>query len=176
MQARQGLSRLRGLRGPPQKNPEPEPSRSQSASWGSRSSTRTARATRPHRPWEDGTSRNMGGTRVPAKGCSMTSHPLHPPHSLGHTQHLSWGLGLAATPVGAPPCPQPQPVSPVAVELHVSGHLAVRHRVGQLLQLEGLEDHTLTLVGHDEVRVQRALGAPSLIPAQGEEKGSPELP
>lgn len=49
------------------------------------------------------------------------------------------------------------------------------HSVRQLLQLEGLEVHAFALVGHDEVRVQWALGASGLIPVQ-DEKGSPELP
>lgn len=68
------------------------------------------------------------------------------------------------------------PASPVAVELRVSGHLAMGHGVRQLLQLEGLEVHAFALVGHDEVGVQWALGAASLIPVQENEKGSPELP
>lgn len=89
--------------------------------------------------------------------------PHYPLHLAGRGQHPTQPAPAAAT-------------SPVAVELHVSGHLAVRHRVRQLLQLQGLEVHTLALVGHDEVRVQRALGAPGLIPGQGGEDRSPELP
>lgn len=69
---------------------------------------------------------------------------------------------------------QPPSASPVAVQLHVSGHLAMGHCVRQLLQLQGLEVHTLTLVWHDEVRVQWALRASCLIPARGQEKGSQE--
>jgi len=51
---------------------------------------------------------------------------------------------------------------PVEEELHVTRHLTVRHRVGSLLQLEDLEVVALDLVGHDEKRIQRALGTSSL--------------
>lgn len=80
----------------------------------------------------------------------MASQPAHSPD-------LVWGA-------------QPGARSPVTVELHMPGHLPVRHGVRQLLQLQGLEVHALAFVWHDEVRVQWTLGAPSLIPVRREEK------
>lgn len=81
--------------------------------------------------------------------------------------------GMASQPAHSPDpvsVAQPGARSPVTVELHVPGHLPVRHGVRQLLQLQGLEVHALALVWHDEVRVQWTLGAPSLIPVRREEK------
>ena len=60
---------------------------------------------------------------------------------------------------------------PVAVQLEVSRHLPVRHRVWGLLQLQDLEVHTLALIWHYEVGVQRALWAAGLLPAQRDQSG-----
>lgn len=55
---------------------------------------------------------------------------------------------------------------PVTVELQVPGHLPVWHSIRRLLQLQHLEVHTLALIWHDEIRVQRALWAASLFSVQ----------
>lgn len=88
-----------------------------------------------------------------------------------HSQHQL--RGIAGTPdlADAPP-----PTSPVTVELHVSGHLTMRHRVRQLLQLQRLEVHTLALVRHDKIWVQGAPGAPSLIPVWGKKNSHQSYP
>ena len=64
---------------------------------------------------------------------------------------------------------------PVTIKLHLPGHLTMRDCIRQLLQFQSLEVHTLALVRHDEVWIQWALWAPSLIPGQGK-KWSLELP
>lgn len=98
---------------------------------------------------------------------------------MGSTTHGASVLSLSILSSPHPPSwmpPQPRPVSPVAVELHVSGHLAVGHCVRQLLQLQGLEVHALALVRHDEVGVQGTPGASGLIPVWEQENRSPGLP
>ena len=99
--------------------------------------------------------------------------PRSPLHSGPHTAPDSAAGGMASQPAHSPEPvsgAQPGAHSPVTVELHVPGHLPVRHGIWQLLQLQGLEVHALALVRHDEVRVQWTLGAPSLIPVRREEK------
>lgn len=52
---------------------------------------------------------------------------------------------------------------PVTVELQVPGHLPVWHGIRGLLQFQDLEIHTLALIWHDKIRVQRAPWAASLF-------------
>lgn len=88
-----------------------------------------------------------------------------------HSQHQL--RGTAGTLTSQMPTP---PTSPVTVELHVSGHLTMRHRIRQLLQLQRLKVHALALVGHDKIRVQGAPGAPGLIPIWGKKNSHQSCP
>lgn len=60
---------------------------------------------------------------------------------------------------------------PVAVQLQVPRHLPVRHSVRGLLQLQDLEVHTLALIWHDEIGVQRALWVAGLFSVWRDQSG-----
>lgn len=117
-----------------------------------------------------------GSIRHRARALQLATF-FHPTHPAPDDPLPTLGLGpRLGHPPSQTPTSQPLSASPVAVELHVSGHLPVGDCIRQLLQLQGLEVHAFAFVGHDEVRVQWALGASSLISVQGKGKESPELP
>lgn len=53
--------------------------------------------------------------------------------------------------------------APVTVELQVTGHLSVRHRVWRLLQAQRLEVDANTAVWDDEVGVDRTLHSSNIL-------------